>query len=225
MRIKLLAASGLTALVVASAGPALAHVTTDPDSAPKGGEITLRFRVPNEETGASTTQVELDIPTDHPLLGVNVEPLAGWKINVTTRNLNPPVQTDDGPVSEAVSQIVWSAGSIGPGQFQEFPILVQQLPKDANQVAFKAVQSYNNGDVVRWIDPVVAGQPAPEHPTPILTLTATPLDPSQLAAKRDVNDATTDGVIGIIEGSAAILLSGAALLILFRRRPGRQSDA
>jgi hypothetical protein len=90
-------------------------------------------------------------------------------------------------------------------------------------VAFKAIQTYSNGDVVRWIDPVVAGQAAPGHPTPILTLTATPLDSSQLAAKRDVNDATTDGVIGIILGSAGILLAAAALFI--RRRPARPTRA
>ena len=217
MRIKFLAAFGLIALTLAAAGPATAHVTVDPASAPRGGEATLRFRVPNEEAGANTTQVEIDIPTDHPLLGVDVEPVTGWSIDVTNQSLNPPVQTDDGPVTQAVSRIVWT-GAIGPGQFQEFPVLVQQLPKNAGQVAFKAVQTYSDGDVVRWIDPIVAGQPAPDHPTPTLALTGTSIDPSQLAAKGDVHDATLDGVIGIIEGSAAILLASAALLILLRRR-------
>ena len=223
MRTRLLAAAGLTAVVVALAAPAQAHVTTDPGSAPKGGEITLRFRVPNEETAANVTQLEVDISTDHPLLGVDVEPLPGWTIALTTQSLNRPVQTDNGPVSEAVNKIVWSNGAVARGQFQEFPVLVQHLPQDANQVAFKAIQTYSNGDVVRWIDPLVAGQAAPDHPTPILTLTATPVDSSQVAAKRDVNDATTDGVIGIILGSVGILLAAAALFI--RRRPARPAQA
>ena len=51
-------------------------------------------------------------------------------------------------------------------------MLVQRLPTDSTAVVFKALQSYSDGSIVRWIDPVVAGQAAPDHPTPILTLTA-----------------------------------------------------
>ncbi len=175
MKLKLLAAAGVAAVTVLALGaPAFAHVTTDPDSAPQGGEITLGFRVPNEETNANVTQVEIDLPTDTPLLGVDVEPLPGWTAKVTQTNLNPPVQTDDGPVTQAVSQIIWTAAAgagTAPGQFQEFYVLVQQLPDKANQVTFKALQTYSDGTIVRWIDPVVAGQPAPDHPTPMLTLT------------------------------------------------------
>src|ERR1700722_16397358 len=135
MNAKLVAgAAVVTIMVLALGAPAFAHVTTDPDSAPQGGEITLGFRSPNEETNANITQVEVNLPTDTPLLGVDVEPLPGWTAKVTQVNLNPPVQTDDGPVTQAVSQIIWTAASGGgttPGQFQEFYILVQQLPDKA----------------------------------------------------------------------------------------------
>ncbi len=244
MKLKLMAAVGLTAaLVVAMAAPALAHVTTDPDTAPQGGEITLGFRVPNEESNANTTVVEVDFPTDHPLLGVDVEPLPGWASSVTEANLNPPVQTDDGPVTQAVSKIVWTAptgGGTAPGQFQEFPVLVQQLPTNTNQVIFKALQTYTDGTIVRWIDPVTAGQPAPDHPTPILTLTpasdsTTPttvagktstatsapapvaLDTSKLAKKSSVSTAQTIAIIGIIIGALGLIAAIVALTT--RRRP------
>jgi hypothetical protein len=39
-------------------------------------------------------------------------------------------------------------------------------------VAFKAIQTYSNGDIVRWIDLPQPGQPAPAHPAPVVTLTA-----------------------------------------------------
>jgi uncharacterized protein YcnI len=235
MKLKLLGAAALTALlVVAVAAPAFAHVTADPDSAPQGGEITLGFRVPNEESNANTITVEIDIPTDHPLLGVDVEPLTGWTTKVSQVNLNPPVQTDDGPVSQAVSQIIWTAtpgGGVAPGQFQEFFVLVQSLPKDANQVVFKALQTYSDGNIVRWIDPVTAAQPSPDHPSPILKLTpstdngtAAPapvtspkgrstqtLDTSKLAKSSSVSSAKTFGIIGIIIGALGLIVAIVAI--------------
>jgi uncharacterized protein YcnI len=224
MKLKLLAAAGVAAvMVVALSAPAFAHVTTDPGSAPQGGEITLGFRVPNEETNAEVTQVEVDFPTDTPLLGIDTEPLAGWTAKVTQVDLNPPVQTDDGPVTQAVSQIIWTAvagGGTAPGQFQEFYILVQQLPDKANQVVFKALQTYSDGTVVRWIDPVVAGHEAPDHPTPILTLTtasansapaATAVDTSKLVKTSSVNSARTIGIIGIVVGAVGLIAAIAAL--------------
>ena len=159
------------ALILALAAPALAHVTTDPESAPKGAEITLGFRVPSEEGAANTVQVEVDFPTDHPILGVDVDPLPGWTSKVTNKQLIPPVQTDDGPVTESVSQIIWSGGSLLPGQFEEFKVLAQQLPTDTDQVVFKALQTYSNGDVVRWIETPTKGAPPPENPAPTLVLT------------------------------------------------------
>jgi periplasmic copper chaperone A len=246
MKLKLMGAVGLAAaLVLAAAAPAFAHVTTDPDSAPQGGEITLGFPVPNEETNANNTVVEVDFPTTRPLLGVDPEPIPGWTAKVTETKLNPPVQTDDGPVSQAVSQIIWTAATGGgtpPGQFQEFHVLVQGLPKDTTQVVFKALQTYSDGNIVRWIDPVTAGQPAPDHPTPILTLTpasdstgpttttagatvstattAAPqvaLNTSNLAKKSSVNNAQTIGIIGIIVGALGLLAAIVALVT--RRRP------
>ncbi|HSS10504.1 MAG TPA: YcnI family protein [Acidimicrobiales bacterium] len=246
-RLKLFGAAGLiAALVVAMAAPAFAHVTTDPDSAPQGGEITLVFRVPNEEASANTIQFEVDIPTDHPLLGIDVEPLPGWTAKVSQVNLNPPVQTDDGPVNQAVNQIIWTAtagGGIAPGQFQEFRVLVQTLPKNANQVVFKALQTYSDGNIVRWIDPVTAGQPAPDHPTPILILTAaasdgsTPttapakstgsstqaaVDVSKLAKQSSVDSARTVGVIGLLVGALGLIV--AVIAIATRPRPPAGRD-
>jgi hypothetical protein len=147
--------------------------------------------------------------------------------------LNPPVQTDDGPVTQAVSQVTWAAssgGGPGPGQFQEFPVLAQQLPKDTTQVVFKAIQTYSDGTIVRWIDPVVAGQPAPDHPTPILALTANgattatsgvpataapSVDVSKLAKKSSVSSANTLAVIGIVVGALGLV----AAVVAITRRP------
>jgi periplasmic copper chaperone A len=224
MRLKPLAAAAIVAIaVLVFAMPAFAHVTTDPPSAPKGGEITLGFRVPNEETSADTTQFEIDLPTDHPLLGIDVESTPGWTAKITQVDLNRPVQTDDGAINQAVSRIVWVAGAgagIAPGQFQEFHILVQTLPKDTDQVVFKALQTYSDGTIVRWIDPVAAGQDEPDHPTPILTLTAPAsgdVGVSHLAKKSAVDSAQTIGIIGLVIGALGLVAATFAIATRPRR--------
>ena len=86
----LTAATVVVAITVAWAVPAFAHVTVDPASAPKGGEITLGFRVPNEESAATTTEVQIFFPSDHPILGVDPEVVPGWHDTITTRTWPNP---------------------------------------------------------------------------------------------------------------------------------------
>ena len=91
---------------------------------------------------------------------------------VTSINLKTPIHTDDGDVTNAVSEVDWVANSpadgIAPGQYQRFSIIVGQLPTDTSRIVFKALQTYANGDVVRWIE---SGDNA-EHPAPVFTLGA-----------------------------------------------------
>ena len=47
-----------------------------------------------------------------------------------------------------------------------------QLPDDTDQLAFKTLQTYSDGDVVRWIEEAAAGDDEPENPAPVLKLTA-----------------------------------------------------
>ena len=164
----LAAAIGLVALV---AGPAAAHVEVDPDSAPKGATKVVSFRVPNEKNDASTVQIEVDFPTDHPIPQVLVEQKPGWTFSVEKQTLPKPIKTESGEVTEAVTKITWSGGQIQPNGFDLFPILAGRLPKNVSKLEFKALQTYSDGDVVRWIEPTPKGGPEPEHPAPVLTLT------------------------------------------------------
>ena len=168
--------------VLLAAVPAFAHVTVQPGTAPKGGYSTVNFKVPNEEDHASTTEVQVFLPTDHPIASVSIQPVPGWTAKVTTSKLATPLKTDDGTVDTAVSRITWSGGRIEPGQFQQFPVSFGPLPDDTDALPFKALQTYSNGDIVRWIDIPQAGQPEPEHPAPTLKLTAATADGSAPAA-------------------------------------------
>jgi uncharacterized protein len=169
------AVGGLTgAAVLITAVPAFAHVSVQPTSAEKGSYSTVAFKVPNEEDSANTIKVEVSLPTDHPIASVSTQPVPGWTVQVTKSKLKTPLKTDDGTVNEAVQKITWTGGKITPSEFQQFTVSLGPLPDNADQLVFKAVQTYDNKDVVRWIEPQQQGQAEPEHPAPTLTLTAAP---------------------------------------------------
>ncbi|MFL6116075.1 MAG: YcnI family protein [Catenulispora sp.] len=158
--------------LVAAATVASAHVTVNPNTAQQGAYAKVSFRVPNEEKDQSTTALEVDLPTDHPIASVSVKPVPGWTATATTSRLATPIKTDDGDVTQAVTKIVWTGGKIDPGQFQEFDVSLGPLPKDTDRLVFKALQMYSDGNIVRWIDVPQAGGAEPDHPAPILHLTA-----------------------------------------------------
>ncbi|MFI8995675.1 YcnI family protein [Streptomyces sp. NPDC053542] len=161
------AAAGAVLLL---AGPAFAHVSIQPGQAAKGDYATVNFKVPNEQDDASTVKLEVDLPTDHPLASAMPQPVPGWDVKVTKTKLDKPIEAHGEKLTEAVTKITWTGGKIEPGQFQQFPVSLGALPEDADQLVFKALQTYDNKDVVRWIEPQKEGAPEPENPAPVLKL-------------------------------------------------------
>jgi periplasmic copper chaperone A len=188
-------------ILLATAGAASAHVTVSATTTAPGADTTLTFSVPTESDTASTTQVAIYFPTSQPFADADVQPKAGWSAKVITRHLTTPIQSDDGSVSQAVASITWTADSrtdaIHPGQFDTFSVAAGPLP-ESGSLEFKALQTYSDGSVVRWIDDTVPGEPEPDHPAPTLTVTATPA-------------AAGDGSSG--SGRTPLILSIVALLV------------
>jgi uncharacterized protein YcnI len=210
-----------TAGLVLFAVPALAHVTITPGSAQAGSAAVLTFHVPNEEAKADTTRVDMQIPTDHPIAQLLVEPVPGWTISVRTVTLAKPIVTDDGQFTQAVSEVIWSGGHIAPGQFQDFSVSADPLPQGLSSLTFKTIQTYSNGDVVRWIDVAQPGQPEPDHPAPVLTLTtgSAATAPALGSAPAATASAGSDGTArGIAAGGVLLGLLGLALAGLSWRR-------
>lgn len=213
------------AAIVLFAVPAFAHITVTPGSAVAGSSSELTFHVPNEEASADTVKVDVQIPTDHPIAQLLAKPVPGWSVSVKTVTLAKPLVTDDGSFSQAVSEVIWSGGQIAPGQFQDFSVSADPLPDGVSQLIFKAVQTYSNGDVVRWIDIPQAGQPAPDHPAPILTLTTGQAGaPAAAPAASSTGSASTSGssglALGVGIGGLLFGLAGLALATLTWRRRG-----
>ena len=229
----LLAGSLTTVAVLAAAGPAHAHVTVNPNTAAGGAYTKLTFRVPTESDTASTTRLAVYFPADHPFASASVKPHPGWRFKVVDHKLAQPISSDDGQVTEAVGKIVWTATSaasaIKPGEFDEFDVSVGPLP-DTGTLVFKALQTYSDHSVVRWIDPTVAGQAEPEHPAPVLTITPSPTPATAPVTGEQTTAAATPAATTVVErkgGSAAALalsiialvvaLGGAALGVVRRR--------
>ncbi|MBT2207407.1 YcnI family protein [Actinomadura sp. NEAU-AAG7] len=162
------------------AAAASAHVTVNPGTAEQGGFTKVSFRVPNERDDASTTKVQVDLPTDTPVAFVSVRPVPGWTVKVEKSKLKTPVEMEGSKLTEAVSRITWSGGKIDAGQFQEFDVSMGPLPSNATRMLFKAEQTYTGGEVVKWDQDPGDGQNEPEHPAPELKLT--PKGAAQAAA-------------------------------------------
>src|SRR4051794_33030045 len=147
------AAAGAVALV-ALAVPASAHVTVDPSTAAHGSFAKLAINVPNETDDLNTVEVDVQLPQDHPIASVAVKPKPGWTYVATKTALATPITTDDGTISEAVSEIVWTATADGikSGEFDQFEIEAGPLPDDTDTLVFKTIQTYSDGSAVSWIE-------------------------------------------------------------------------
>ncbi|MFG2982898.1 YcnI family protein [Streptomyces sp. NPDC048258] len=171
--------------VLVLSGTAFAHVGVQPGEATKGGYATINFKVPNERDNASTTQLEVNFPVDQPLTSVMPQDVPGWTVTVEKSKLDKPLTVHGKQINEAVTKVTWSGGKIEPGKFQQFPLSVGKLPENADQMVFKAIQTYDNNEVVRWIEEAKEGAAEPQNPAPVLKLTAAKGDDHHGDAKTD----------------------------------------
>jgi uncharacterized protein YcnI len=216
--------TGLTAAVVVCAvGPASAHVSVSPESAPQGSTAEITFRVPNEEAHAVTTKLQVQVPTSTPIAQLLARPVPGWSVTEHSTKLSKPLVTDDGKFTTVVDEVTWSGGRIEPGQYQDFALSADPLPSSGSSLVFKALQTYSNGDVVRWIDVPRSGQPEAAHPAPVLALTAASGTSStmQMASASVAAPTSTSsswpGVLAIIAVLVALAGAGAVGMMWVRR--------
>ncbi|MGV0714861.1 YcnI family protein [Mycolicibacterium sp. XJ662] len=193
------AAAASTGLVgaLATAATASAHVHAEADHAAAGSTATVTFRVPGEsETGALTTELSVDLPD---VTSARTEVMPGW-----TARLDRDV------AAGTVSSVTWTAApgtGISSDQFALFRISVR-LP-ESESVSFPATQTYSDGEVVRWDQPLLPDGGEPEFPVPVLELTeSTASQPSSV-------DTTARWLAGGALVLAAVAGAGA---LLARRR-------
>jgi uncharacterized protein YcnI len=180
-----LALALLFALLLAA--PASAHVTVIPDVARPGDTSQFTFRVPNERADAATTALALFLPAGVP---AEVAPHKGWTIT----------NKGSGEIDFAARD---EHTAILPGRTQDFKLTLGPLPH-RDRLVFKALQTYADGQVVRWIE---TSGPDDEHPAAFLNLSG-----KGAGAK-------SSGSGGLyIGGAVLILVVAAAVVVTLRRR-------
>jgi uncharacterized protein YcnI len=207
-------------LILATATPAAAHIQVLPTTAAPNDSVLFEVVVPNERE-QGTAEVELAVPAD--VIPFGYEETPGWRRSVT---LKP---------NGAIRSIVWK-GNLRSDGFARFAFLASTPPQDG-EIAWKAIQTYDDGRKVRWIGPrdgdspaafttvskrfarqnvggegeggAPSGQAAPDEPE---TDTDGPDDTS------DGSDTTARWVAA---AALAIALASLLLVILRRGRPGR----
>jgi uncharacterized protein len=213
-----------TAVVAAGAlalpAAASAHVTIQPQQAPAGASTVLAVRVPNERDDASTVKVDVRLPPG--FVSASWEAVPGWTVRAVKQKLSTPIRTDDGPIDEQIGEIVWTASSkkagVQPGEYRDFPISVTIPGKAGQTLTFKALQTYSNGDVVRWIGAPGADEPAPQLQLTAAGAQATAPPASAPAPATASNDDSSNGlsIVALVLGALG-LLAGIAALVTARR--------
>ena len=175
----------LAVVAVVFPATAAAHVTLNPREWEAGGFGRFAVRVPNERDDASTTEITVQFPEG--LAFVSFQPVPGWKRTVEMETLEEPMEVFGEEVTERIASVTWKGGKIGPGEFQEFGVsfLVPETPGES--LLFPALQTYSNGEVVRWVDP----DPEAETPAPQVAVTE-PADEEEAPAETTTEEAAAE---------------------------------
>ena len=140
----------------AMAAPARAHVEVEATpGAPGATDATLKIMAAGESGTAGTSK--LDVVADPAIAADQVTLVSG----PTGWTLTPG--TSGG--------FTLSGPALAKGTDAEISLKVKQLP-NVPQVTFKVVQTYSDGEVVRWIELPGPDGKEPDNPAPVVKLTA-----------------------------------------------------
>ncbi|MBS1697910.1 MAG: YcnI family protein [Actinobacteria bacterium] len=208
----------LTAAFTLGAAPlaASAHVSATPNQAEAGSWTYVTFRVPNESATASTVKLDIHLPADTPFTSVSYQPTAGWTGAATKATLPKPVTVEGNALTEATTQVTFTADSTGvaPGQFQTFTLSLGPVP-DTGRIVIPATQTYSDGTVVEWsAAPEQAEKDDALKPAPVLWVNdAPPADHHGGAAATAAPEASEHTAAADGQGGLALGLSIAALVV------------
>lgn len=169
------------------AGMASAHVKVHPYEVEQGTYQTFTVSMPVEKD-ANTTKLKLEFSDGVTVTGV--EPKPGWAYEL---------KKDD---SGKITAIVWEAEDkgIAPNEFVEMKFQ-GKVGDDAKQITFKGYQTYDNGDVVKWIEDQESDNPAS------VTKVVTAGDDDQKAAKDTFGLTFNMSIAALILGIIAIVMA------------------
>jgi hypothetical protein len=192
MRSAVMSAAVLLSLVLlllgagnADAAPDGPKIKIEPDRVESGArDVTLVFRMTDDDPAAPATDFQLFLPTGRPLVGVTASAPQGWAAELTTTELPAPAPTADGPVREIVSAVAWTATAPREPGVVEFALHVALMPEGAGPVRFRALCADVAGRTVEWTDSWAENGPKPAHDSLKLAL-GEPRPPVETVAHGD----------------------------------------
>jgi uncharacterized protein len=87
--------------------------------------------------------------------------------------------------------------------------------KPGTTLTFKALQTYSNGDIVRWIGPPDSEEPAPQ--VKLTSTSETPATPAASTSKDDDDASKGLGIAALVLGGLGVLIGLAAFAVGRRR--------
>jgi uncharacterized protein YcnI len=134
------------AMLVPAAGAA-AHVAIKPPRAAAGSEARLTLEVPNERPAAATRKIDLQMPAG--VTAVRARALRGWKLRVR----------EAGGEVRRVTLTAGAGRALTGDQRGRFGLRMTLPATPGRTLVFKVLQTYDNGEVVRWIGPPGTSEP------------------------------------------------------------------
>ena len=136
------------ALLALNVTQADAHAVITPPVAKSGTLQQFSLSVPTEKEKATTTKVELDVPSGFAL--DSYEPAPGWKRSVAQKGSGE---------NAVVQKVIWSGGHVPTEEDAVFRINADATK--GKTYKFRVEQTYSDGSVVDWSGPESSDTPAP----------------------------------------------------------------
>ena len=131
-----------------------AHVVLEYQVAPAGAGYKASFKVGHGCSASPTREISVDIPAG--VRGARPMPKPGWTIEIDKIKLAQPRESHGRSITEEVSRIRWSGGSLASAHYDEF-VVAATLPRQAGPVYWKVTQVCEQGRA-DWDEIPAAGQ-------------------------------------------------------------------
>ena len=192
MKRRLVAGVLATAAALVFTSAAWAHAEISPAVVLSKHLQEFGLLVPTEKENATTTSVELTVPSGFAI--DSFVPAPGWKRTVQSK----------GSGEEAIVQkVTWTGGKTPTGEDSAFHFLAS--PNSSKTYDFKVRQTYSDGSIVDWSGPESSDTPAPT-----------------VEAKSSFGGGSSSSILGIVAialAAAALLVAVLGLVAGGGRRP------
>lgn len=154
--------------VLVACGPLLlapaaqAHILLERPQAEAGSYYKAVFQVGHGCSGSPTRRIVVEVPEEVGF--AKPMPKPGWTIEIDTVRLAEPYMTQDGPVTDRVTQVRWVGGTLAANHYDEF-VVFSRMPGTAGPLYWKASQICEQGRL-DWVEIPAGGKRPSDYKEP-----------------------------------------------------------